>query len=329
MYLKNTTNATDEQFGFCTLFHLYESNVLKSATPMLHSLPQRVELGSPKQAGTLNVGKSPFRLSETPILSTCEKLLILITSRYPLRIEEEQTYRVKPLEVPSVAERQDPRQVERSPATALYIRYAGAIKNSFTLTSENAPTLAALCQLLNGLPLAIRPAAAQIELHPPEEVYRELLSGMGIKILEGSYFTDLPPRYINYQEALEWSYRLLTKPEQKLFRRFAFYLEQSFGRTSINFASREGELDIRAIHKVCSINNDLPVKNTYPLLYNLYRYQLLEAESVNRRVYFSMLFVISQYAVSKLSKKEREFVIEQIPRPPVAPLMPLSREGSA
>jgi hypothetical protein len=58
VYLKNTTNATDEQFGFCTLFRQYESNVLKSATPMLHSLPQQGELGSPKQAGTLNMGKS-------------------------------------------------------------------------------------------------------------------------------------------------------------------------------------------------------------------------------------------------------------------------------
>ena len=98
------------------------------------------------------------------LLTHCPALQVLATSRAPLRIRGEQQFPVAPLAVPE----DDAAPLARVAACAavqLFTARTSALKPGFRITPENAPAVAALCRALDGLPLAIELAAAQMTVH--------------------------------------------------------------------------------------------------------------------------------------------------------------------
>ena len=130
---------------------------------------------------------------------------VLATSRAPLRVRGEQVLPVEPLPVPASA-MLSLEEGARNEAIRLFVERAHAVRPAFALTERNAPTVAALCRQLDGLPLAIELAAARITMLSPEALLAQLSHRLH---LLGGGARDLPPRQQTMAATIAWSYDLL------------------------------------------------------------------------------------------------------------------------
>ena len=79
------------------------------------------------------------------LLAACPRLRIIVTSRAPLRLRWEQELLVSPLALPDLKHAASPSELARTPAVALFIERARAVRHDFTLGPGNARAVAELC----------------------------------------------------------------------------------------------------------------------------------------------------------------------------------------
>lgn len=152
------------------------------------------------------------------LLGACPPLRILVTSRAPLHLQAEHEMDVRPLAVPPASPL--PGNALQYPAVALFLDRARAVKLDFQGTDGNLPTIAQICRTLDGLPLAIELAAAQVKFLAPDILLSRLEHRL--TFLKGGR-RDLPARQQTMRDAIAWSYNLLDPDEQLLFRRLAVF----------------------------------------------------------------------------------------------------------
>jgi predicted ATPase len=159
------------------------------------------------------------------ILTACPEVKVLVTSRARLRVSGEQEYPVTPLPIPDLRRLPPAALLARYPAVTLFVERAGRTRPDFRLTSDNARAIAAICVRLDGLPLAIELAAAWVKLLPPDALLSELVDpdGSPLRLLTGGA-QDLAPRQQTLRSTIAWSYNLLTRNEQQLFRRLSVFV---------------------------------------------------------------------------------------------------------
>jgi predicted ATPase/DNA-binding CsgD family transcriptional regulator len=153
------------------------------------------------------------------LLHACPRLTILTTSRAALHVSGEREYPVPPLALPT-PDAPLPGDVADVPAVRLFVERATAVDPSFTLTSDNAAAITAICTRLDGLPLAIELAAARSKILPPSLLLPRL--ARQLPLLTGGP-RDVPARLQTMYDAIAWSHDLLTVDEQQLFRRLAVF----------------------------------------------------------------------------------------------------------
>jgi predicted ATPase/DNA-binding winged helix-turn-helix (wHTH) protein len=158
-------------------------------------------------------------------LEACPNLKILVTSRSCLRIYGEQEFPVTPL--------------AQSSAIELFEQRAAAVWPDFAITSDNASAIQEICSRLDGLPLAIELAAARTKVLAPSAILDRLESPL--QLLTGGAL-DLPERQQTLCKAIDWSYGLLNKAEQRLFRRLSVFV---------------GGCTLEAAEAVCNTRRDL------------------------------------------------------------------------
>ena len=169
------------------------------------------------------------------LLTACPELKVMVTSREPLHVEGEQEFPVPPLALPAGDDpggsagrrRRSLVELERCEAIALFVQRARAVQPGFTLTDENAPVVAEICARLDGLPLAIELAAAQVKVLSPTALLARLATRL--TLLTGGA-RNLPARLQTMRAAIAWSYDLLTPTEQALFRRLSVFAADSPSR---------------------------------------------------------------------------------------------------
>ena len=154
------------------------------------------------------------------LLSAVPSLRILAASREPLRIDGEVGWVVPPLSLPCLEETVTPEMVTESEAGQLFVERARAIQPGFELTETVARAVAQVCCRLEGIPLAIELAAARVQVLTVPQIAAHLDDIFGL-LTAGKRMTL--PRHQTLEATIQWSYDLLTRPEQKLFERLAVF----------------------------------------------------------------------------------------------------------
>lgn len=146
------------------------------------------------------------------LLGATRHVKALVTSRTRLNVRGEREFEVPPLALPTLTSGFE--EIVRNPAVTLFVHRAQTANPSFTLTPENAPLVAEICQRLDGLPLGIELAAARTR-HVPLGAMLDRFPG-SLWVASGGP-RDLPARQQTLRAAIAWSYDLLAPGEQRLF----------------------------------------------------------------------------------------------------------------
>jgi predicted ATPase/class 3 adenylate cyclase len=156
------------------------------------------------------------------LLARCPGVVILATSRTVLGLRAEREYPVPPLPLPADPAGVPVEALMVSPAVALFVDRARAVRPGFALTAGNAAAVAEICRRLEGLPLAIELAAARTRLLDPAALLRRLAASLDAL---GTGAVDLPERQRTLRATVEWSVGLLDDAERSLLETVAVFVD--------------------------------------------------------------------------------------------------------
>lgn len=111
------------------------------------------------------------------LLRRCPGLCIVVTSLGPLRAPGEQVFALASLAVPDEDDDQDPRVLKRYASTLLMTSHLRRVHLDPAVNVGLAPTVAAICRQLDGVPRALEYAAGWCLLHTPQALLDQLRSG--------------------------------------------------------------------------------------------------------------------------------------------------------
>jgi predicted ATPase/DNA-binding XRE family transcriptional regulator len=149
------------------------------------------------------------------LLGDCPGVTALVTTRVPLGVRGERQYRLAPLQPPDPGEGMP----GRSASEVLFRDRALAV--GVDLPAGSASTVAGICRMLDGLPLALELAAARTRLLPPDTLLARL--EQRLTVLVGGP-RDLPDRQRTMRDAIAWSYHLLSHRARSLFRTLSLFV---------------------------------------------------------------------------------------------------------
>ena len=223
------------------------------------------------------------------LLSACERLKVIVTSRATLHVYGEYEFPVLPLATP------DPKGVATAaalaefPAVALFLQRAAALRaGSQAMDDAQIRLVSEICARLEGLPLSIELAAARTKTIPLRSLLDRMRDPLGL--LAGGP-RDLPPRQQTLRATLDWSHNLLDAEQQRLFRRLAVFV---------------GGVTPEAVEAVCNAKEDFNA-NLPDAIASLVDNSLLRPtceEAVEPR--FGMLETIREYGLTRLVEAGEE-----------------------
>jgi len=200
------------------------------------------------------------------LLVSCPRLQVLVTSRAPLHLRAEQQLLLTPL----------------TPAAAVTLFRERAQRLQPHLDATE-PSVAAICEQVDRLPLAIELAAAHVRvLSLP--VLLERLSDRLLFLRGGA--RDLPERQRTMHEAIAWSYHLLPPTQQRWFRALSIFM---------------GGYTLAAAESICWGEEPITSDEGLSTIAALIDASLVQVETTGDGLpRYSMLEVIREYAAEQL-----------------------------
>ncbi len=151
------------------------------------------------------------------LLASAPALQVVATSREPLRVAAETVWQVPPLGLPP--DGPESLEVLRGyDAVRLFTERATAVAPGFVLGPGNIASVASICRALDGLPLAIELAAAWVRVLSVEQIAARLDRRLALLT---STDRTVPARQQTLRATFDWSYDLLSGPQQVLLRRLS------------------------------------------------------------------------------------------------------------
>ena len=211
---------------------------------------------------------------------SCERLVILATSREGLGIEGERLVPVPPLQVPGTDA--DLTAITQAEAVRLFAERAAAVKPDFVVTAQNAAAVAAAVRRLDGIALAIELAAARIAAMTPGELASRLERSFAVL---GAGRRGALPHHQTLRATIDWSYQLLAEPEQRLLARLAVFA---------------GGCTLEAAETVCG-GDGIDPDTVFELLASLVARSLVLAEEHGPETRYRLLETIREYGEERLT----------------------------
>lgn len=207
------------------------------------------------------------------LLSACPSLQVLTTSRVALGVDGEARVNVEPLGVPP-SNATACVEVAEYPAVELFLDRAQLHDPSFSLEEADAAAVAEICRLVDGLPLAIEVAAAQVRALSPQDAAARLRQDP-LQLAAATH-----RRRLTLEEVLQWSYDLLDPSSQELLRSLAVFVDG---------------FSLEAAEAVCHTAT-LPASAVYPTLARLVDHSLVRATRVDRRTRYELPVTVRAFA---------------------------------
>jgi predicted ATPase/class 3 adenylate cyclase/DNA-binding CsgD family transcriptional regulator len=160
------------------------------------------------------------------LLGSCPGLTLLGTSREPVGVPGEVTWRVPSLSLDDEA-------------IQLFTDRARLARPDFSLSDGNVAAVTEICRRLDGMPLAIELAAARVHALSPSQIASSLQDRF--RLLTGGARTAMR-RQQTLRASVDWSHDLLTQPERTLFRRLAVFMG-GFGLEAAQAVAGDADLE--------------------------------------------------------------------------------------
>jgi predicted ATPase len=154
------------------------------------------------------------------LLTSCEGLYILATSREALLISGEIPYRVPSLEIPTLDIESSTSALAKIEAVRLFTERAEAVSLGFSIGPQNATIIAQICRHLDGIPLAIELAATWVRTLPCDQIAQEIEQSLGFLTTS---LRKVPERHHSMQAVFDHSWRLLSDDEKNVFRKLSVF----------------------------------------------------------------------------------------------------------
>jgi predicted ATPase len=214
------------------------------------------------------------------LLSAAPHVGILASSRTPMGVAGECRYSVSALSLRINKRRGRLRTM--SDAAQLFVDRAKAARSDFPLTDSFCAAAQRICERLDGIPLAIELAAARTSAMSVREIEAKLRDRFGL--LKQSNPAHAP-RQQTLHALVNWSYQLLTAPEQLLFARLSVFA---------------GGFDLAAAEQVCS---ETPLSNeeVLNLVTGLVDKSLVIADVDGGSTRYRLLQTIAEFAAQRLA----------------------------
>jgi predicted ATPase/class 3 adenylate cyclase len=212
---------------------------------------------------------------------SCERLVILATSREALGIGGERLVPVPPLGMPGVDA--DLAAITEAEAVRLFADRAAAVKPGFAVTAGNAAAVAAVVRRLDGIALAVELAAARVPAMTPAELARRLERSFAV-LAAGQ--RGAVAHHQTLRATIDWSFELLAEPEQRLLARLAVFA---------------GGATLAAAEAVCG-GEGIDPDVVFELLAALVARSLVVAEEHGPGTRYRLLETIRQYGEQRLNQ---------------------------
>ncbi len=226
------------------------------------------------------------------MLAACPRVQVLATSRMPLHLRAEHTMAIEPLAMSANSSEQNAETAARSPAVALLVASAQLFRPDFCPLPGDRPALAAICRRLEGVPLALELAAAHLKTLSPDSLLARLERRLPM-LADGP--RDLPARQRTMRDTIAWSYDLLGREDQGLFRSLAVF---AGGCTvdAVTAVSAPGQSPDSVLAALATLGDK-------SLL------QIREGDDGTLR--FNLLDTVQEYALEQLAAAEEEIAVQR------------------
>jgi predicted ATPase/DNA-binding SARP family transcriptional activator len=220
------------------------------------------------------------------LLGACPALSILATSREVLGVDGERSWPVPPLSLPE-DDAPTAGALAESDAVRFFEYRAQLVLPSFRLSDDNAAAVVQVCRRLDGLPLAIELAAAQLRMLSLGRL-AERLDDIFTVLVGGA--RTAPPRHQALRAALDWSHDLLDEDERVVFRRLAVFC---------------GGFTLTAAEQVAAGGGIRPAR-MLELLTRLADKSLLRVDHGGGDARYHLLGTVREYALERLAEASEQ-----------------------
>jgi predicted ATPase/class 3 adenylate cyclase len=226
------------------------------------------------------------------LLAECPGVRVLATSREPLSLRGEATFRVPSLSLPSMQRGDKVPRLEdlRAWEAPRLFEERARLAADFILGEENAADVLRICRRLDGMPLALELAAARVKVLSPAQIADRLDDRF--RLLRGGS-RDTLPRQQTLRALVDWSHDLLSSEERTLIRRLSVFA---------------GGWDLEAAEEVAA-GGEIRAEDLLDLLERLVEKSLVVADTQAGAARYRMLETIREYSRERLTEvgEETEF----------------------